>query len=58
MLDPDMSLKGNRDSITKMCTVNIENKPNQTEARVQSTFLMATNVYEYKQKKRYCDISA
>ena len=51
ILDPAMSLKGNRNPVTKMWTVDIENKPNQTEARVQNTRLMANNVYEYKKKK-------
>jgi len=50
MLGPAMSLKGNRDPITRMWIVNIENTPNQTEARVQSTRLMANNVYKYKKK--------
>ena len=51
MLDPAMSLNGNCDPIIKMWTVNIENTPSQTEARVQSTRLMAKNVHEYEKKK-------
>ena len=48
--DPALSLKGHRDPISKMWTVDIT-KPCPTESRVQTTRLMANNVYEYKKKK-------
>ena len=51
LTDPALSLVGHRDLVSKMWTVNIDNNPNQTAARVQSTRLMANNVYEYKKKK-------
>ena len=51
MMDAALSLKGHRDPYSKMWTVNITDQSCKTEARVQTTRLMANNVYEYKKKQ-------
>ena len=51
MVDPNLSLRGHRDPMSKMWTVNIADPTCHTDSHVQPTRIMANNVYEYKKKK-------
>jgi hypothetical protein len=50
MTDPNMSLRGHHDPMSKMWTVDIANTNHTTNEPVQHTRPMANNVYEHKKK--------